>query len=481
MWNYKSFRSLTIFSTLLFPIALSANESSVLTLNQYLDQALGKSPAIESAKLNTEGALESSKEGNLLYAPQFFTNFTYTNNSREPANPFSGNQTIAQSLKVGFQKQFDFGLSSSLSHSIESSEIRGFPTSFIPSGVLQNNIALTSLELNQSLWRNFLGKETQATEKAARASSLATHYSEKLKLKETMAAAETTYHRLALAREAVKLQLEVFERSRKILDWATRRVRNQLADKTDMLQAKAAFQAREIELIAQQEEERSARIAFNQARNIQSDIVSETLMPVSYENVMGLAPIKKAESPDSVKAAEEAEHAMVASNEINRQKTLPDFSLFGQVGFNGLDQTRLSSALGESLSTRFPLYVVGVKFTAPLYVFDASDARAGRAKQQLAAEANTRQKRLETEQGWNELSQKFEDAKKRLKLVNSLVESQKEKLEHEKYRLNLGRTSTYQVLTFEQDYAQALINRIRIETEILSLHARMKLFGDTTL
>ena len=54
---------------------------------------------------------------------------------------------------------------------------------------------------------------------------------------------------------------------------------------------------------------------------------------------------------------------------------------------------------------------------------------------------------------------------------------QKEKLEYEKYRFELGRTTTYQVLTFEQDYAQALISRLMIEREILSLHAQLKTYA----
>lgn len=83
---------------------------------------------------------------------------------------------------------------------------------------------------------------------------------------------------------------------------------------------------------------------------------------------------------------------------------------------------------------------------------------------------------LESESTFRDLSQKFNEARLRLKMADELVAMQKEKLEYEKYRFNLGRTTTYQVLTFEQDYAQSLISRLRIENEILALHAQLKTF-----
>jgi outer membrane protein TolC len=63
-------------------------------------------------------------------------------------------------------------------------------------------------------------------------------------------------------------------------------------------------------------------------------------------------------------------------------------------------------------------------------------------------------------------------------MSEELVTLQKEKLEYEKYRFNLGRTTTYQVLTFEQDYAQALIARLRVEREILAIHSQLKTFTE---
>jgi outer membrane protein TolC len=117
-----------------------------------------------------------------------------------------------------------------------------------------------------------------------------------------------------------------------------------------------------------------------------------------------------------------------------------------------------------------------VRLNFALDLSETAAIRAGRAKQQLAAEHLTRQKEIESEALFRDLSLKFSEARQRLRMADELVAMQKEKLEYEKYRFGLGRTTTYQVLTFEQDYAQALISRLRIESEILALHSQLKTF-----
>ena len=54
---------------------------------------------------------------------------------------------------------------------------------------------------------------------------------------------------------------------------------------------------------------------------------------------------------------------------------------------------------------------------------------------------------------------------------------QKEKLEYERERLKKGRTTTYAILVFEQDYSMAQLNSIRIQAEIVSIVAQMKTFA----
>jgi outer membrane protein TolC len=56
---------------------------------------------------------------------------------------------------------------------------------------------------------------------------------------------------------------------------------------------------------------------------------------------------------------------------------------------------------------------------------------------------------------------------------------QKKKVENERSRLKRGRSTTYQTLTFSQDYNSSEASRIQAQTQVLSILARMKTFGDT--
>ncbi len=221
---------------------------------------------------------------------------------------------------------------------------------------------------------------------------------------------------------------------------------------------------------------RSAQLAFNILRSSTSDEVTETLAPLNTESILKIEAPKKAEVSDDVKAAEQAERVTHSSNELSRQKAQPDLSLFGSIAYNGVD-TYLKPAMSESLSTKSPMYKIGIQFSMPLFFGETSEIRSGRVKQQLAAESLTFQTKLNNAQIWDDLEKKFSEAKGRLKLADELVSIQKEKLDHEKYRFNLGRTTTFQVLTYEQDYAQSLITRLRIAQEILSTQAQMKAYS----
>jgi outer membrane protein TolC len=56
--------------------------------------------------------------------------------------------------------------------------------------------------------------------------------------------------------------------------------------------------------------------------------------------------------------------------------------------------------------------------------------------------------------------------------------AQKEKLDYEKQRFERGRSTTFQILQFENDYANAQLGAIKARTDILEIMAKLKTFGD---
>ncbi|MDH4225644.1 MAG: TolC family protein, partial [Deltaproteobacteria bacterium] len=96
-----------------------------------------------------------------------------------------------------------------------------------------------------------------------------------------------------------------------------------------------------------------------------------------------------------------------------------------------------------------------------------------------AADLNYRRKLFEAETDWRDLTQRFVEAMNRLKLAREIELSQKEKLEYERERLKRGRTTTSQVILFEQDNAVAQLTRLQAQLEALSVLATLKSFGET--
>jgi outer membrane protein TolC len=467
-----------VFSPLILVLSSSQSIAASMSLESYLSQVLGDSAAVKSSRSQIEGAALTAKEGGLPTMARLTLQGSFTDDQRQFPNPF---QTAmrARALGLGFEKQFDFGLASKISYNLNSLNFGPQPVD--RRFLLDYLGAQTQIDLTQSLWRNAFGKETRASAELAEAGSKAAEYAEKFKLKQTLAQAENAYNRLAIAFESVNLERELLDRSKRILEWTEKRVKNHLSDRIDQLQTRSAYQMRLMSLKAAEQELTSAKITFNQMRNLPADetTLAGTEEPelIPTERVLNLSvPVRATETLD-VKAAKESERVTKASNELSLQKVQPDLSLFASAGFNGIDFAGQQGALTRALTAQHPIYTAGVKLNFALDLSDTADIRAGRAKQQMAAEHLTRQKELESESTFRDLSQKFNEARLRLKMADELVSMQKEKLEYEKYRFNLGRTTTYQVLTFEQDYAQAVISRLRIENEILALHSQLKTFA----
>ncbi len=464
-------------------IALSgtAFAESELGLDEYLAQVGRGNLGMRGAAEISAGAFARSVEKDVLLAPTLFANARHASDASEGSNQFYLSEKVnATSYSAGIQQLTSFGLSGRLYYQIDHNDILnprsplvsaapGFTSSFYDSKPV--------IELNLNLWRNRLGRETRATQTLIESGALVTGYGESFRIKMTKAQAEAIYWRLSLARETVAVQKDSVARAKKIRDWNERRFRLQLADRADLLQAEALLQARALELQAASDEEAAASRAFNTGRGIDSDRVSEKLMEVDAIAMDRITIPARAPMREDVKAAEAAQKAAIANAVIGREKNRPTFDLFGSVALNGRDP-RMSQSINQSFKTENPTYAAGVKLTMPLDFGTLSDVREGYGRESDGAVLNFERRLFEQERDWADLSTKFNDAKRRLQLALGMEAVQKEKYDHERDRLTRGRTVTFQVLQFEQDYRNSQLARIRSQAELLTLLANMKTYGD---
>lgn len=449
--------------------------SAQLTLNDFLVQVKEKNQSMTASKLITESADLKADEGKLIFRPTIFAQAQTSVDKKPTTNRNAqGDQTDYTLFTAGLSQQFRTGTAGKLSYAFSHTKINNASPAFLPVNDFHDGIA--TLELSQSLWRNLWGKETRATETLISSQSQASKHTENYKIKVTLAQAESLYWSLSQMRKVVKVQKENLERAQKIRTWNQNRLRNGLAESADFLQADANYKARDYELRNALQEQKNLERALNSLRGINSESFDEELESVDSAKIKTLAAPEKADLRDDTKAALEYEKMAKANAAVAIEKNKPTFEVYGSYALNGRDP-QSGEAISNSFKTEHDTKAIGLRFVAPLDFGTTSDNIKGYKNDQIAAEQNYQRKLFEQEQQWTDLVRKFEDAKEKLALVEKIEEAQRIKAANERDRLSKGRTVTFQVLNFEQDFATSELARIQNETNILNIYSQLKIYS----
>lgn len=467
----------TLLSSSIFIPLGHSSTSSELKPESYLEEVRAKNQAILSSQQTAEGIRQRSTESKLMVTPIFFANVQFASDAGLATSFFPREKTISNSYSLGINQATSTGLTARLSYSVNYTSLNGLSPQLSP--LLAYTVfhdAKPSLEITQSLWKNGFGSEVRASQEASEAAALAMSHAESFKTKLILAEAEMTYWRLVMARETVAISRENLNRSIKLLDWAQQRLEKQLTDRADVLQAQAALQARKLDLQSALDEEKAASRAFNSARGSEDLTVPERLISLDATRVSSLKAPLRATHREDVLAAEQQSRAARASSRIGMEKNKPTFEVFGSIALNARDSS-LKTAISHSWTTERPTLAIGARFSAPLAWNTLENHRLGYAQEEAGAELNYERKLFEENRQWDDLQAKLNEANLRFELSQNLEDAQKEKLMLERTRLSRGRSTTYQVLLFETDYALAQLGRIRAEAEILRIIAQMRTYS----
>ncbi len=485
IFNSKTRIKIVIFSSIIILTSLNSFAAE-LSLDEYLNQVRTQHLGLAGSRETSEGALQAAEESKLIFRPQAFGQITYKDDQKENASKYSmGDRTQAQIYSLGVAQQFSFGLQTKLSYVVNHVDIRGTggpivlsPTFTLPAPLAQPNYweGGPVLEITQPFLRNGFGSEFRAQSDAAEAQALATSYGESFKTKAILTEAELSYWRLALARESVRAQKEVLGRAQKLRDWSTRRVSLSLTDRADLLQSDAALKLRQLEYESAINDEKATAELFNSTRGIKSDQVEEKLLNLSPNLIAAIKIPSREGMRDDVKAALEVEKASAAANQLAIERNRAKLDIFASVALNKRADT-FSAANSQPLSTEHPTTTVGLVFSTPLDFGTIERNRAAYRQEKRGAELNYQRKLLDQEVDWISLTRKLEEAKTRFAQARELEAIQQEKITNERSRLQKGRSSTFTVLQFENDYITAELSRIKLAADVLRIYAQLKTYG----
>lgn len=467
--------------------------AKTLTLDEFLSQVQKNNQALRSASAQVEASQSREQGLDQIFAPQLVSQLAVQSDEKPQANALAGRKTEAQSLSLGVQKLWEFGLQSQLTYqinavSIERDEVPPLLAPGVPNplsalgGDQEYKEATARLDLVQPLLKNWAGRELLMTRSFAVSRLSALRQGEQFKIRALLAEAEFVYWQLALAQEAVRTQEGSLARFQKIRDWVARRVQMSLTDKSDLLQAEAGVKFRRFELEIARRDKALLQRNFNSLRGTEGSELEGELLPLSGR--LGDAPPPRPTGTNGsikrldVEAARELEKVAMLEVEQQRERFRPQLDLFTTLALNSKQEDQLGKAAAGAFSGERPTFIVGLKLSTVLDRDLINKERNGLIKASEASRLERESKEFYAKQEWENLLQQLFDAKTRLRLASELESTQKQKLDYEKDRLERGRTTTYQILLFEQDYASSQLGTIKAKADVLGILAKIKLFGE---
>lgn len=464
----KMFLLLSFFTSL-------ASFAQDLTLENYLRDVELKNGGVRGTTMSSEALKLRQDEGSLFFRPSFFLTGELMDDQRPTTAPvFQGTQTLRQTLRAGLLQNFRTGTKTTLSYNYYKTQINGASPTVLPNKMFFDVAPM--LEVTQSLWRNFLGKEFEATEVVQNAATEAQKYRDQFQLKQTMMQARNAYWRLYFAQRSLRVQEESLERAVKLRDWNRNRVRSNLVDEAELLQAEANLQNREMEHQDTLTEVATALREFNSIRESDEPVDLSVQNDRESEYILGANLPQKGKVREDILATIALNRVSQAQAEIGTEKYKPNLELYGNYSINGRDK-QYADAREQAFAATRPMSVVGVRFVTPLDFGAVADYKKSYAQEKVANEIKLKRKVFEVEKEWEILAERFNNFRERLKLTQKLEKVQERKLLSEKRRYNQGRTTTFQVLQFEQDYANAQLLKLRNERELLVVYNQLMLFS----
>lgn len=472
---------LAVFAFQTAPSSLAAKTESKrekLSLADYLDQVRKAHLSYLAASMNARGNKDASALGELALSPMLIANSRYLHDARPTSNVSSmGDLTSVTMYSLGVAKLFSSGTQAKVAYEVDHTDIEGTSANFIPNPKYYDGKAV--FEISQPLWRNFFGSETRAQVAQIRAQFLEASFLEQYRTKQILAGAEMAYWKLHYARRTVRVRESSRDRANRLKEWSGERVRLHLADRSDVLQADAAFLTREIELQRAVEDAQSAAMSFNAYRGVEASDVTEDLVALDAASLDGLEAPARSSLRDDVKAADQRREGARSNAQLAYERARPNLDLSAGMTFAGRN-SKFSTATGDSFSNDHPIYSIGVSLSAPLEFWKSKAVKEGAQLAKDASELDYQRKVFDQEREWADTSLKFHEAKKQIEQARELERIQDAKLSVEQDRLRKGRTTTFQVLVFEQDFAMARMTLIQLESELLSLYAQMKTYLSST-
>lgn len=342
-----------------------------------------------------------------------------------------------------------------------------FALQFQPENIKDySNVA--TLGINQPLLQGFGRDITNAQIRIAQLEQQGAAADFQTNIENQVSNAVQTYWELIGALESYKVQVISYAAARDLLRINQAKFNAGMVAKTEVLQADAAAEARREQLIQSRQlvrdvEDQLKRQIFintgtpfwgNELRPTQPIAWRE--MEIDLDKAIQIALTERSE----IRRARSNVQQTEVNKKVAKNQMLPQLGAFAQVQPNGLNTTFERSA-DTMADANYVSYNAGLQFSYPLqnrtarYHYKQALARVEQTSETLADLLD--QITLDVRQAVRDLR----TSRERIEVTKSQIRSAQATLDAETKRLNVGISTSFQVLQFQQDVATAQNQHIR--------------------
>ncbi|MHB9155176.1 MAG: TolC family protein, partial [Endomicrobiales bacterium] len=380
----KMLRTLFLLTLLGTVPAGSGIAAPLLTLDDYLKKVEANNPEIKAIDLSVDAMGDKVQELDMVYSPFLMAGYNYSND-RSGAGFGSTLPTkgmTVNSLNVSASKKLLFGANVTAGYAGSSAVFDLLEPTAIIGPDLRSSFTGYQMQpfvrVEQSLLRDFKSGLTQSGIRKAKASTLSGQYMQLFRRRQILTRARTAYWALSLSREVLAFRRTSLDRTEKLLKWNEKRVKLDLADQSDLLQAQAGYKLRQLNLQLAEEDLIKAGRDFNELLGILSDQVGGELDLLSdkisyYAGVPALE--RTGERADVLAARASFESSRFADRETF-YRARPELSLSGAYSLNGLGLAS-SDAWSQVAGIEKPSFTLGLSLIVPLDYKTLNTVRGG--------------------------------------------------------------------------------------------------------
>lgn len=459
---WSAFISAVVFSVLI------SSRASAITLNELIQTATEKSETLQAADKTIQAAEAEIRGRDLVLSPRFDSEVSSIREAKASLLPI--NRYRSQLLTASLSKLFETGttLTAAIGNEISDNSTFGL-----------RDIGTWEFRIAQSFWRDGFGRATKYRHEGE-ANELRTRTLTATYQKQTfLVDLEAAYWDLILARRQQDIQKSNLQKSEAVSEWTKNRVRRSTAEQTDLIQAEALVSSRQLDLHSLNNtiltlENRIRQLVPGLAPESWTVDLKELETARSIDTLISGTGSNDPVRLDSLSANFRAKQASAEASRVD-QMLKPRLDAYASYGQSGAD-SGFGKAWENSTDPQFQTSKVGVQFSVELDWTLRDSQRQAASQTANARDLEARAQQRLSQIGWADLQRQIADLKLQVEEATKLDSLNQRKVEAERGRYKLGRTTAFQLITFEIDASNSQLTLSRILADLRKAESRARIF-----